>query len=128
MIVDNTKGFESDVVYAGVVQGLYIQQQVGKLIRMITNNDDPSQWTISTVFQTSGYRPLLYAPAVSVRGNQLWIYIASGRFLHMYDKTLSIDTQKLYGFKDPCFNGYFINGCTTTLTETDLADVTNVDV
>lgn len=128
LVVDSTKGFESDVVYSGVVQGLYIQQQTGKLVRMLTNNDDPAQWSISTIFQTSGYRPLLYAPAVSVRGSDLWIYIASGRFLHMYDKSLSIDTQKLYGFKDPCFNGSLVSTCTTTVTETDLADVSTVVV
>jgi hypothetical protein len=115
LVVDSTKGFESDVVYCGVVQGLYIQQQIGAVVRMLLNNNDPGQWSIAKIFQTSGYRPLLYPPAVSVRGNDLWIYIASGRFLHMYDKTLSIDTQKLYGFKDPCFNGVLQSTCTTTI-------------
>ena len=128
LVVDSTKGFESDVVYCGVVQGLYIQQQTGAVVRMLLNNDDPGQWSIAKIFQTSGYRPLLYPPAVSVRGNDLWIYIASGRFLHMYDKTLSIDTQKLYGFKDPCFNGALQSTCTTTITENDLADVSSVVV
>lgn len=127
-LVVGNNGFESDVVYAGVVSGLTIQQQTGRLVRMLTNNDNPSMWTVSTVFQTSGYRPLLYAPAISVRGNELWIYISSGRFLHMLDKSLSIDTQKLYGLKDPCFNGAFITGCNTVLSENDLADVSNVVV
>ncbi len=128
LVVSNTNGFESDVIYAGVVQGLYIAQQTGYFVRMLTNDNNPSNWPVSMIFQTSGYRPLLYAPAVSVRGNDLWIYIASGRFLHNYDKTLTIDTQKLYGFKDPCFNGSLISTCTTVITEADLADVSSVVV
>lgn len=128
LVIDSTKGFQSDVVYSGVVQGLYIQQQTGKFVRMLTNNDDPAQWSISTIFQSSDYRPLLYAPAVSVRGNDLWIYISSGRFLHSLDKSLSIDTQKLYAFKDPCFNGALQSTCSTIVTEGDLADVSSVVV
>ncbi len=131
LVVDTNKGFQSDVVYASAVQGLYISSQTGHFYRMITNTDNPADWTIRKVFQTSGYRPLLYAPAVSLRGNDLWLYISSGRFLHIYDKTVYTsedNKQKLYGFKDPCFNGSFNSTCTTVVTESDLADVTTVTV
>jgi len=128
LVVDSTRGFESDVVYCGLVQGLYITQQTGSFVRMLLNNDDPGQWSIAKIFQTSGYRPLLYAPTVSIRGDDLWIYIASGRFLHMLDRTLNINTQKLYGFKDPCYNGAIQSTCNTVVTENDLADVSNVVV
>ncbi len=131
LIVDSTKGFESDVVYAGVVQGLYVSTQRGYVVRLLLNNDDPAQWPIRTVFESAGYRPLVNAPAVSVRDRDLWIYISSGRFLHTIDKTIytSADNkQKLYGFKDPCFNGNFISTCTTTLRESNLVDVTSVVV
>lgn len=119
----------SDVVYTGVVQGTTISSQGGLLLRLLTNTDTPSGWGLKTVFTsgTTSY-PLFNAPAVAVKDKDLWIYISSGRFFHpTYDKTLSIK-ERMYGFKDPCFNGVFNNSCTTQLTASNLMDVSNVVV
>lgn len=126
--LDYDLDYNSDVIYVGASYGTNQLTQGGAFYRILTNTDLPSGWTIRKFFDTaSNGRPLLSAPAVSMRGNDLWIYISSGRFLHSGDKA-STTQEKMYGFKDPCFNAAFLTTCTTSLTESSLFDVSSVVV
>lgn len=122
----------SDVVYTGVVQGTNISTQAGYLFRLLTNTDTPSGWVLRRVFTAfasgSPKHPLVNAPAVGVKERDLWIYISSGRFFHSsYDKTIT-SPERMYGFKDPCFNGSFDGACTTSLTESNLTNMSSIVV
>ena len=120
----------SDVVYTGVVQGTFVPTQAGYVFSLITNTDTPSNWTLKKVFtafsNVSPRHPLVNAPAIGLRDKDLWIYISSGRFFHAnLDKSLVLP-ERMYGFKDPCFNGGFDTSCSTQLTESNLINMSNV--
>lgn len=126
--LDADLDFNSDVIYIGAAYGTNQATQGGAFYRVLTLTDTPNGWVTKKLLDTaSNARPLLSAPTVSIRNKDLWIYISSGRFLHSGDKATS-NQEKIYGFKDPCYNSGFLSTCTTTLTESSLFDVSGVVV
>ncbi|GAB4433183.1 MAG: PilC/PilY family type IV pilus protein [bacterium] len=129
--LDYDLDFSTDVIYVGSATGTTFTSQGGVMYRIITDSTNPSSWKITKMFTSaSNSKPLLSAPAVTIRSDgSIWIYESSGRFLHK-DDAISTNQEKLYGFKDPCFNGVFAPTCSDSnmFTETKLADVSNIVV
>ena len=60
-------------------------------------------WYLTTLFD-SPYAPILNAPTLSVdKDDNIWVYAGSGRLIGYGDKTY-MDTQYIFGIKDPFFN------------------------
>jgi type IV pilus assembly protein PilY1 len=79
-------------------------------------SEDPTTWTFSTLFEFN--QPITAPPAVSLDDqNKLWVYFGTGRYYSEADKS-DTTSQKLYGIKDPCYNG----NCTTTVSSSNLFD------
>ncbi|MFA6899692.1 MAG: PilC/PilY family type IV pilus protein [Desulfurivibrionaceae bacterium] len=65
-------------------------------------NDASRPWTFHKIFDSP--KPITAPAALSIDAfDNTWIYFGTGRFLGVADKT-TIDTQYLFGIKDPFFN------------------------
>jgi type IV pilus assembly protein PilY1 len=102
-------------------------------------NVDPNTWALNQLFDADYGITAAPSAAVTVQdfttpvaSDALWVYFGSGRYLSHADKS-DTTQQYLYGVKDPVFNNQLDDGRRTTLlastlTRSDLADVSNTEV
>ncbi len=73
---------------------------IGKYI--VDPNDSGDPWTMTKLFDSP--RPVTAAPSLSIDFyDAVWVYFGTGRFYNEDDKS-TIDTEYLFGIKDPFFN------------------------
>ncbi|MBN4054095.1 hypothetical protein JYT87_00130 [Nitrospira defluvii] len=131
--VDGNLDYSSDVGYIG--DNFYAANKwKGDLHRINIQNSttplDPSTWTRSTFFNIgNGTGPITAAPTASLgTNNQMWVYFGTGRYLASGDES-DTDPQRFYGIKDPCWKDISTcNNDATTVTDSELRDVTLIDV
>lgn len=130
--VDLNVNYDVDVIYLGSVTKSG-SQYGGAMYRIATDSNDSedtpdwvtniSNWSISKLIDTG--RPITAAPGVSQIKNDIMVYFGTGRYIGSNDKN-STDLQKFYGIQDPCSFNY--GSCSTTVMESNLANVTNIKV
>lgn len=89
----------------------------GKIFRINTDDNTPSNWTLSTFF--SADEPITSIPTAALDPyGRLWLFWGSGRYFSDTDKADS-SGQRLYGVWDPG---------TGSFTESNLNNVTTINV
>lgn len=137
----NAGFYQDDALYFGYVQAESAnlntaQWNKGGVLRLVTKESiTPGSWEVSHVIDnigpvTAGVAKLQnYKPG----SEALWLYFGTGRYYYKIGSNIDDPTNPrwIYGLKEPCFNddpGHYPNklnpSCTTTLSETDLGDVT----
>jgi type IV pilus assembly protein PilY1 len=103
---DLEENYRGDVVYFGTIEGAFDSSWGGKLYRLVTNagssTTNPGQWDAPAVMLDAN-RPITAAPTVGTDGENFWVYVGTGRYLDVRDKTDSGSnaTQGYYGLKEP---------------------------
>ncbi len=125
--VDVNRDHSTDVVYLGNVyqQGTNWR---GEMLRLVTkNSQDPSDWTLSTLYDPG--RPVTASPSAALDDDgNLWVFFGTGKFLDQSDKD-NTDQQAFYGIKDICQPWLPDNySCTDTVVQGDLLDVSSAVV
>jgi len=123
--------YQDDVIYVGYTKkdttaGTWTK---GGVIRILTNHDlDPANWTVSRFIDNIGPVTSAVTKLIDTRPGKknLWVYFGTGRYYYRLDNGITIDDptnqRKLYGIKEPCYNGYGMTvNCTTTVLEGDLS-------
>jgi len=94
--------YQDDAVYIGYVQNT----TNGGVLRLVINDDiDPANWTWSKVFDDGQIGPVTTS-VVNLLDRQtgsLWLYFAEGRYFYKKDDLAT--QRKLFGVKDPCYDG-----------------------
>ncbi|MBJ1838038.1 pilus assembly/adherence protein PilC, partial [Neisseria meningitidis] len=88
-LVDKDLDGTVDIAYAG--------DRGGNMYRFDLSNQDPSQWTVRTIFQ--GTKPITSAPAISQLKDKRVVIFGTGSDLSE-DDVLSTDEQHIYGIFD----------------------------
>lgn len=88
-LVDKDLDGTVDIAYAG--------DRGGSMYRFDLSNQDPSQWTVRTIFQ--GTKPITSAPAISQLKDKRVVIFGTGSDLSEED-VLSTDEQHIYGIFD----------------------------
>ncbi|MBW3872368.1 PilC family type IV pilus tip adhesin, partial [Neisseria meningitidis] len=88
-LVDKDLDGTVDIAYAG--------DRGGKMYRFDLSNQDPSQWTVRTIFQ--GTKPITSAPAISQLKDKRVVIFGTGSDLSE-DDVLSTSEQYIYGIFD----------------------------
>lgn len=88
-LVDKDLDGTVDIAYAG--------DRGGNMYRFDLSNQDPSQWTVRTIFQ--GTKPITSAPAISQLKDKRVVIFGTGSDLSEED-VLSTDEQHIYGIFD----------------------------
>ncbi|HGT2254844.1 TPA: PilC family type IV pilus tip adhesin [Neisseria gonorrhoeae] len=81
----------------GIVDIAYAGDRGGKMYRFDLSNSDPSQWSVSTIFE--GAKPITSAPAVSRLADKRVVIFGTGSDLSE-DDVLNTDEQYIYGIFD----------------------------
>ena len=75
--------FKTDIVYFGTVSGTH-QDHGGKMWRLLTENQDPSGWAVSTLFDAG--QAVTAAPAAALdETGRLWVFFGTGRLFDRED-------------------------------------------
>lgn len=113
--------YQDDVVYIGYVQN----DTHGGVLRLVIDDQDYSQWTVSKVIDGIGPVTTSIVNLLDRKNGKLWLYFGEGRYFH---KTDDLSTQRrLFGIQDPCVTGSPLNAaisCTTTLSVSALQNQT----
>jgi len=100
-----------DVAFAGDL--------AGNLWRYDLTNPDPSQWTVTLIYQpaTQGAQPITSMPRLfpDPVTNRFIVVFGTGKFLGSADNTASGVTQAMYGIRD---TGILVNGLSTLVQQT----------
>lgn len=88
-LVDKDLDGTVDIAYAG--------DRGGNMYRFDLSNQDPSQWTVRTIFE--GTKPITSAPAISQLKDKRVVIFGTGSDLSEED-VLSTDEQHIYGIFD----------------------------
>jgi len=114
---DLESNYKADAVYFGTVAGSYAAGWSGQLYRLVTQKKEPDgsgnlvqvatqphEWSgllaANPVPLIDTEQPITAAPAVGWDGRNSWVYVGTGRFLDVQDKT-DASQQAFYGIKEP---------------------------
>jgi len=124
--VDGNLDFNGDVAYIGssFISGGNWRGRMHRL--SIQNQFDPTNWVLSTLYETNTGPVTAAATAAFGTNNKLWIYFGTGRYFTSADAT-DTSQQRFYGLKDPCWNDTTLT-CVTTLTDATLRDTTGIQI
>ena len=122
--IDLGKNYSDDAFYFGYN---YDTQNgwKGGVIRVNTL-DDPNvtHWQVSLLIKNIGPITAAVRDLEDIKNGNLWLYFGEGRYFTKNDDPSSV--RNIYGVKDPCYSdGRLKNGCRTTLSLTDLDNVTD---
>lgn len=129
--IDPDLDYQDDVVYVPYVKragdGTWTQGGIG---RLLTKEDPiPTNWAWSAVMDNIGPVTSAVANLQNKRKGALWLYFGTGRYF--FEKGSDTDDgtgrRRLFGIKEPCFSSSgFDHTCTTSVSDTDLRNVTNI--
>ncbi len=94
----------------------YVGDTGGNMWRLDMTDTQPSNWTVTKIFQSALGRKILYRPVVTLENGYEMLFFATGDRAH---PTLIGGVDRLYAVKDL--------GQTSTKTETDLVDATSTN-
>ncbi|OGP52543.1 MAG: hypothetical protein A2Y65_02315 [Deltaproteobacteria bacterium RBG_13_52_11] len=113
------KGLDDDVDLAYIGATYYNSGWKGKIFRINTDSDTPSDWALSTFFSSNTFLPITSEPSAALDPyGRLWLFWGTGRYFSDIDKADG-SSQRLYGVWDPG---------TGEFSESDLNDVTTYRV
>ncbi len=97
----------------------------GGVIRVNTLDDpDVNDWQVSLLIRNIGPVTAAVRDLEDTKNKKLWLYFGEGRYFTRDDDPTA--QRRIYGVEDPCYsNGKLIDGCSATLTLSDLDNVTN---
>ena len=96
----------------------------GGVLRLVTGNDpDPANWTVSKLIDGVGPATSGVTRLEDTGNGNLWVYFGEGRYFTSDDDKDA--NRTIYGVKDPCYGAGSMNTSCTTLTKTNLTDVTD---
>ena len=117
--------YSDDAIYAGFVRkGSDNKWSDGGVVRIMTKeNQDPTQWVVSTLIDGIGPVTTAIARSQDTKNRNLWLYFGTGRyFFRDADGVDDRDNQRaLFGIKEPCYNKGNIgnaldSSCTDSIT------------
>jgi len=120
--------YKTEVGYIG--QTYYTANRwKGAMYRFIMKDDvSPSNWLVNEVMINGIDNPVFTPPAIGMDSDRnLWLYFGTGKMLSESDKG-STDREFFIGVKEPCSDFSSTSNCSSTVTISDLNDVTNAVV
>ncbi len=99
-----------------------------------TDDTNPTNWQLTTFYETDRDQPITSAPALSMDSTSTpWLFFGTGKYLSGDDKSdISPTNQSFFGIKDQCWPGMKWDtsaaSCNVTVVKTDLVSTTGTQV
>jgi len=121
--------YTDDVLYIGYVKENAGTWNKGGVVRLQTKGSvNPNDWEASKVIDDIGPVTSSVVRLQNNNYNTNWLFFGSGRYYFALTNEQDDPTaqKRLYGIKEPCFgSGTISPSCMTTVSESDLTDVSN---
>jgi type IV pilus assembly protein PilY1 len=126
MTFDPDFDYQDDVIHIGYTYSA----TSGGVLRLATKeNTNPGNWVFSKVIDNIGPVTSGVGRLVNSHEQNMWLSFGSGRYFYQLRAGIDdADAQRsIYGMKEPCYtNTGYDPSCTTTISEGDLTDVTDI--